>query len=106
MALQQLLLCQIHIVLDDKRRELLNSFIFSSLFPLLGRENLKLAAQLKKSTYFSKPKRWSLQTQLLRAGEQSDKLPLFRFSESPSLHPAISQMSLFLPISIFFPHQL
>lgn len=51
-ALQQLSLCQIHIVLDDKRRELLNPFVFSFLFPLLGRENLKLAAQFKKIHLF------------------------------------------------------
>lgn len=52
-ALQQLSLWKIHIVLDYKRRELLNPFIFFFLFPFLGRENLKLAAHFTKSPYFS-----------------------------------------------------
>lgn len=103
-ALQQLWLWKICVVLDYKRRELLNPFILFFLFPFLGRENLKLAAHLTKSPYFSVPKYWSLQTQLLCVGVLSNKLALFWFSESLSRHPTVLHVTFF-PISLF-PHQL
>lgn len=106
-AFQQCSLWRMYIVVDDKRRKLVNRFILFLLLPFLGRQSVKLAACLTKSLCFSVSKHWSLQTRLCDVGLFSDELTLFCFSDChlPSTQP-VFQISLSAHLTFFFPHQL
>lgn len=99
-AFQQCSLWRTYVVVDDKRRKLVNPFILFLLLPFLGRQSVKLAACLTKSLCFSV----SLQTQLCDVGLFSDELTLFCFSDCHLLSTQpVFQISLSAHLTFFFP---
>lgn len=102
-AFQQCSLWRTYVVVDDKRRKLVNPFILFLLLPFLGRQSVKLAACLTKSLCFSV----SLQTQLCDVGLFSDELTLFCFSDCHLLSTQpVFQISLSAHLTFFSPSAL